>query len=172
MAITPALPGLDITPAVANTDALRKVEVQARGRVENHPRTRLAARTVIGIIVGAHHDVVQRQPRAQRIMQPVDLVAGLFAPSDVRLVGHDDERKSQLPQTITSLDDAGQHAQVLHTGRRMRGAVTHVDLVEHPVTVQENRGAGADGGALADHASNRPARASMSIAAIESRRAS
>src|SRR5690348_17341266 len=105
-------------------------------------------------------------------MHTVDLIAGLLASRDVRLVGYDHKRESQLPQAITGLDNAGQQAQLLDARGRVRYPITDFDLVEHPIAIEEDRGAGSDDSALIAHVSNRPARTSTSIAAIESRRAS
>src|ERR1700761_7282130 len=105
-------------------------------------------------------------------MHPVDLFASLLASSDVWLIGDYDKHESQFPQADTRFDDAGQQAQLLDSPRRMGGAVVHIDVVEHAVAVEEDGGAGSGQRPRVGHSSNLPARASGTIAAIESRSAS
>jgi hypothetical protein len=150
------LAGLDITPSVSDTDALRKIEIQPRSGVENHSRPRLATRAVIDIVVRADYDLIERQLPAQYVMHTVDLIASLLAPSDIWLVGYNNQRESQVPQAITCLDDAGQQAQLVDSDRRAGGSIAQLDLVEHPVTIEENCGAGACDGAGLGHAFSLP----------------
>src|SRR5690242_367826 len=67
--------GFDVAPAVADTEAARDVEPEPRGGVEQHAGFRLAAGTVVGVVVRAHHDVVEGQPLAEEVVHPVDLRA-------------------------------------------------------------------------------------------------
>lgn len=99
---------LDVSPPVANADARCKVESQPRGGVEDHSRSWLAALAIVGIVVGANHDLVQRQLPPQRVMHPVNFVAGLPTPGDVWLVGYDDQSEAPVSQPMTSLCHAGQ----------------------------------------------------------------
>jgi hypothetical protein len=109
MAATPGtFAGFDVAPSVPDTDALDEVEVQPRGGVKHHSGPRLAARAVVDVVMCADHDLVHRQPPAQCVMHPVDLVAGLLTPGNVWLVGHDNQSEAQASQTMAGFDYAGQ----------------------------------------------------------------
>ena len=86
--------GLDVAPAITDHEARREVE-PVLGGVEQHPRLRLAAGALVGVVVRADDDLVEREELVQARVDPIDRLAGLRPTGDLRLVRDDDEREAR-----------------------------------------------------------------------------
>lgn len=94
--------GLDIPPPVADKKAAAEIDVPIARRGQEHSRFRLPAFTLIGIVVVADADVVQRDPAAQ---ETVDLLNRLTCQPPPRHLGliRDDNEENPVPVQL----DAG-----------------------------------------------------------------
>ena len=85
---------IDIAPAVADHEAVCKIDIPFVCRVEEHAGFGFAAMAVVGIDVKAGFDVVAQRGIKQDAMHFIDGLPGLDAGPDVGLVGYDNDEQS------------------------------------------------------------------------------
>ena len=173
---------MDRTPArcAASTSRQRSPTLKLRSRSRPSrpaasriiPGLRLAAGAAVGVVVGADDDLVEGKAPPEQGVHPVHLVAGLGAAGDVGLVGDHDQHEAQLAQACAGLVDARRGA----PWRRPRAAAPECrrgssTSFSTPSRSRKTADRGRQREGWCRQASNLPARASTSIAAIESRSA-
>src|SRR6266699_101914 len=75
-----------ILPLIADDKGVVQVQVPLESRLDEQSRPRLAAGTMIVLVVRAHHDVVQRKGPAQDVMHAVQFATGLIASGEFGLI--------------------------------------------------------------------------------------
>src|SRR5688572_21352026 len=128
----------DVAPAVADHEALRQVDAVTFRRVENQAGRRLAAVAVVGVVVEARFDAVQRQGGHQVVVERIDGLTGSGAAHDVRLVRHDDQAKAGAPQLVQRIFDAGEDVKLCNRAWRLAGPAVGDGFVDHAVAVEEH----------------------------------
>src|ERR1039458_169724 len=89
------LPGFDVAPSVADQKAAGKVRAETRGPFQDQPWLGLAAIAAVAVVVRAYQNLVQRQLAAQPRSNLIHGFSGLRAPRHIRLVRHDNQRRSE-----------------------------------------------------------------------------
>lgn len=120
---TSLMRSVDITPPVPDHDAPGEIESEPIRRRKNHSGLRFAAVAVVGVVVSAHDDLVDRQRRAQPPMDLVEVSLVQGAPGDVGLVGDDDQHQTGFLQRGEGLRNAFENAKVVGSRRRQRCSV-------------------------------------------------
>jgi hypothetical protein len=90
-AATRSVSGIDIPPTVANEEALFQIDAVAFRGSQNQARPRLPAIAAVPVVVIANETIGNRQAAAQVIIYRFYRLAILTAPSNVGLVGNQNE---------------------------------------------------------------------------------
>lgn len=83
--------GIDVAPAVANQKAVGQVDVVTGGSFQQQSGFRFPAIAGVAVVVPADEEIIERQGGGDGSIHPFDRSAGLVAPSDVGLIGNDDQ---------------------------------------------------------------------------------
>lgn len=131
-----ALAGLDVAPAIAHHEAAREVVDRRRSQ---QTRLGLPAVARIRIVVIADANFIERQAPAQFAVDGVDRRPGLRSPSDIRLVGDDDQSEPGVSQPPQGGSGFGVDGQLVDAGGRIRFAGPHDGFVEDTISIQKHR---------------------------------
>ena len=137
-ACAPASP--DVAPSISHKVTLGKSDVVLDGSGVQHARRGLAAGTPVGIVVIAHAHIVKGERLAQMCVKGFDLISRGEAPDDVRLVGHDDKKKTGAMQTVQGVWYTRKNLEIIQCKRRLRLPGSEDFPVDHPVAIQKNGG--------------------------------
>jgi len=106
--------------------------------LKEQPRLRLAAPTLIVIVMIADEDIVDRQGGREHFMYALDGGASLRAPGNIGLICNNEESESVRFQVEQRRCNLRQNFEFFEAGGREWFAVPHESAVDNPVAVEEN----------------------------------
>lgn len=134
---------INITPAIANEEALLQVDSQSCGRAQKHAGLWLPAFArfaLSGAGVKANFDGIEgRNGRAQLGVHRLDALAALRSPAHIRLISDNHEKKASRFQPGARLGRVRVKLEFIDVPRRKRTAVADHWPIEHAVPIQEDR---------------------------------
>ena len=134
---------INISPAIANEEALLQVDIQSRGRTQKHAGLWLPAFAQIamsGAGVKTNFDRIEgRNGRAQFRVHRLDNLAALRSPADIRLISDNHEKKTGRFQCGARLDRVRVKLELINARGRKRTAIANHRPIEHAVPIQKDR---------------------------------
>jgi hypothetical protein len=133
---------INITPAIADEEAFAQVDLIGCGRVQEHTRFRFSAiarLAVSGTGVKTNFDCVERRNSgAEPGVHGIDGLAGLSSTAHIRLVRHDNEKKTGLLELRAGIDDFRIKLELLYPHWREGASIANHWPIEHAVPIQED----------------------------------
>jgi hypothetical protein len=130
---------IDISPAIADHVAAIHVHTILFGAPQQQSHFRLTA--IAGVVIGvkARIHVIKREFVSQNAMNLLDSFGCLRPTSDIRLVRHDQQKKTCGLQTIERRTRIRDNAHFRRCRRRIRLALAYNGFVENPVSIKKYR---------------------------------
>jgi hypothetical protein len=117
-----------------------QIDAVGGGGIEEHSGLGLSARTVIGRVVIAGIDGVERQFLAKAVVDGFDAIMGLDAAGDVGLIGDDEQEEAGIAKAGEGFGHAGFDTHRLGIGRWMRFSGEDEGFDQDAVAVEEDCG--------------------------------